>query len=130
MYIKDYINATYAVLDKNDSIKDTLSSLQSYLKKRGLQKMYPMILRGLSEKVRSKGRTAMVTVYVARPEDLKVYKDEIDVALKTLSKTTEYVTSIDTSLIGGFIIRGNGKSLDRSYKQSLLHTYQRVTETV
>ena len=54
MYTRDYIEATYEVLQKNSDSKKVLELLSLYLKKRGLFKLYPAILRGLIDKRKRK----------------------------------------------------------------------------
>lgn len=127
MYTKDYIQATYEVLEKNGDTDEVLNSLSVYLKKRGLLKLYPSILRGLMEKMRRTGKNSIPKVVIARESDFKKHEKEIRRLLSELGGGGHEVI-IDKHLIGGFVIEGNSKRIDQSYKQELLHAYQRLTD--
>ena len=123
MYIKDYIQATYEVLEKDADTHQVLSSLSQYLKKRGLSKLYPSILRGLLDKRTRKEKNTIPRVIVAREEDLKKHKTEIEAYTKDIDTTT---VSIDPTIIGGFIIITKDTYIDQSHKNKLLHAYHRA----
>lgn len=124
MYTKDYVEATYKVLTENGDTKHVLGSLSSYLKKRGLLKLYPAILRGLEAKVVRKEKNLVPRITVAREKDLERHKAEIQTY--TGEDSTPQVT-IDPTIIGGFIIKTKGTYIDQSHKSKLLQAYHRVT---
>ena len=126
MYTKDYIQATYEVLKKGDEADSTLKALSVYLKKRGLTKLYPSILRGLIERIQRSNLNAVPKVVVARKEDFKKHEDEINSFLKELEGNSKHDLEIDKNLIGGFSIEGREQRIDKSYKKELLHTYHRL----
>ena len=124
MYTKDYIRATYEVLQKDSNTQQVLSALSSYLEKRGLSKLYPAILRGLIDKRKRKEKNLIPKVIVARTEDFKKFKSDID------SYTKDGDTPLvlrDETIIGGFIIKTKDTYIDQSYKSKLLHAYHRAT---
>ncbi len=125
MYTKDYIQATYEVLKKGDA-DATLSALSVYLKKRGLTKLIPGILRGLIERIQRSNLNTVPKVVVARKEDFKKHEDEIDSFLKELEGNSKHSLVIDKNIIGGFSIEWSNKRIDKSYKKELLHTYHRL----
>lgn len=127
MYIKDYIQATYDVLQKQPDNTETFDALKIYLKSRGLMKLYPSILRGLMEMERRTLKSSIPKIIVARKEDFKKHAQEIEKYLESMSSGTAHEGVIDESCIGGFIIQTKDKKIDHSYKQKLLHAYQRVT---
>ncbi len=130
MYIKDYVEATYATLVKQPGTNTALASLQRYLSKRGLTKLYPAILRGLAEKIRRKQVSTLPVVMVAREADLKRHEIEIVQALSKLTSGGEHEVRIDKTMIGGFVIKNRDTRIDRSYKNTLLHAYHRLTDRV
>lgn len=128
MYTKDYIQATYEVLKNGQDTTRTLQSLQKYLTKRGLQKMYPAILRGLAEKVALRNKNVIPKVIVAREKDLQRHRSEIGDVLHQLGMSEKPETHIDASLIGGFIIKGAHTRVDQSFKNKLLHAYRSLID--
>jgi F0F1-type ATP synthase delta subunit len=127
MKVKEYIDATYSLVEGGMDDASVLSRLKAYLEKRGLTKLYPLVLRGLIEKIRRKTKTSRAKVVLAREEDGSRYKGDIMKACAQLG-VTEYDVVIDDTLIGGFIVKGKNERLDLSFKQRLLHTYQNVTD--
>ncbi len=126
MFTKDYIQATYEVIRKGGDSDTTLSALSRYLSKRGLVKLYPSILRGLIERMKRSTNNTSQKVTVARAEDLKKHENEIHILLNELCGDTTYTHHVDKNIIGGFIIEGKNKRIDRSHKHTLLQAYQRL----
>lgn len=127
MNIRDYINATYSVLQAETGVSDTLTRLKRNLKNRGLEKYYPRILRGLLQKMEVRLKSSDTQVILARPEDESLYKTRVTEAL---ARGETYHIHIDTSIIGGFIIKEKDTWIDQSYKNTLLQAYHRVTDRV
>lgn len=123
MYIKDYVEATYSILHTNADTETVLASLSTYLRKRGLLKLYPSILRGLIDKSVRKEKNLTPKLVVAREKDIARHKAEIESLLPPHSTPK---TIIDPTLIGGFIIKTKDTYTDQSHKTKLLHTYHRV----
>jgi F0F1-type ATP synthase delta subunit len=126
MHTNAYIQAAYKTLKKSD-LDIVLENLKKYLNKRGLQKLYPTILRGLLEKIRRSDRRSVSRVVLARESDFKRYQTEIENALKKLG-VKKHKTHIDEKIIGGFMVNGNNERMDRTWKSALLHAYQRLTK--
>jgi F0F1-type ATP synthase delta subunit len=125
MIVRDYINAAYELLEKDE--KDTLPRLKQYLEKKGLMKLYPRILRGLMEKIRRNETSGVPKVILARENDGAAYKNEIHGALQKMGMQN-YDVVVDDSIIGGFIVKGKTLQVDGSYKRTLLEAYHRLTE--
>lgn len=128
MHTRDYVQATYETIRAGKDPAKTLSALSSYLEKRGLIKLYPSILRGLSERVRRGTKSTVKKVIVARKEDFTVHEASIREQMKILGGSSDHDVRIDPHIIGGFIIESSDKRVDQSYKRTLLHAYHRVTE--
>jgi len=127
MHIKEYIDATYETITKNGDAQRTLTSLNLYLQKRGLLKLYPSILRGLMEKLRRKTKSSVPVVIVARERDVERQQTEIQHALAQLG-STDYEVRTDETMIGGYIVKNRDIRIDKSYKHALLHAYHRLTD--
>jgi len=127
MYTKDYIQATYETIRNGSDANATLSALSLYLKKRGLVKLYPSILRGLMERMKRSTVTTTQKVTTARTGDLKKHEKEIHTLLKELGGDTAHTHHVDENIIGGFIIEGSNKRIDKSYKHTLLQAYRRLS---
>lgn len=123
MYIKDYVEATHKVLGSNANTGEVIASLSTYLKRRGLLKLYPAILRGVLQKGMRKEKTLTPKIIVARETDLQRHKTEIEALIPKKNQTT---TVIDPTLIGGFIIKTKDTYTDQSHKSKLLHAYHRI----
>lgn len=128
MHLRDYIQATYEVLQKDPSDTAIFKNLFVVLQKRGLEKKYPRVLRGLRERVERSEKSSTPMVILAREKDFETYKHAIDTALKTLDTTDSYGTSIDPTIVGGFIVKGKSTRIDHSYKSTLLDTYHRLID--
>lgn len=130
MHTKDYVEAAYATLVKQGDTSKTIASVQAYLKKRGLLKLFPAILRGLIEKTRRGMTTDMPVVTVARAQDLQRHKTEIEAALKQIKGGVKEEIRIDETMIGGFVVKNKDTRIDRSFKNTLLNAYHRLTDRV
>lgn len=127
MHVNDYVEAAYEVLSGSDKPAHVLTELKRHLKERGLEKMYPRILRGLQSKIERKNKSVVPKVVVARKKDLERYKKEINAALKRFETDIEPEIQIDEHIIGGFVATGKNERIDHSFKSKLLHAYHRVT---
>jgi F0F1-type ATP synthase delta subunit len=128
MRTKDYITASYKILEKTQDAKAVLTSLKSYLKKRGLEKLYSRVLLGLIEKSERTQKHSGVHVYVAREYDLKKHELEIKKDITTYNLPLEYTTSVDETLVGGYVITTKGARIDRSHKHKLLTAYRALID--
>lgn len=126
MRTKDYIDATYSLVEGGHDEGETLARLKAYLTKRGLAKLYPSVLRGLAEKFRRNAKTSRTKVIVARAEDTKVHEADIVGVLAEIHGEHDVV--VDENIIGGFIVKGKNERIDRSFKQKLLHVYHQLTD--
>ena len=126
MRIKEYVQATHETLSKGQDPASVLTALHAYLSSRGLQKLYPSILRG--EKLKRSERSTKPKVIVARNQDLERHAREIAEALTRVSQDGSHEIHIEPSIIGGFIVKGKNEQIDHSHKGTLLRTYRTLTE--
>ncbi len=127
MYIRDYVTGAFEVIQKNGDASVVLQNLRKYLEKRGLTKLYPSILRGVTERIRRAEKSGIPKVILARTEDEKTYAVEIKDALTKLEATAHEI-QVDESIIGGFIVKGKNERIDSSFKNTLLQAYRRLTD--
>lgn len=122
-----YAHALYrATRGKDEATQRAYTeSLVTVLKKRGHESLLPAILASFTRATEKKGVKTVITV--AREEDaaeaqrvLEEYATEFD--------TAQHEVAVDDTIIGGYVIRGNDKILDRSFKSALLNLYQKVTQ--
>ena len=128
MRTKDYITATHEILNKNQDTKSVLASLKKYLESRGLMQVYPNVLRGLIEKSERAAKREGVRVSVAREGDIQKYKSAIEAHLEKHNLPSEYTTTIDETIVGGYIITTKGERINQSYKHKLLTAYRALID--
>ncbi len=128
MRAKDYIEAGYTLIAQGKEVDVVLHNVKALLVQKGLLKLYPRVLRGLSEKVSRKNKTESTVLVVARDIDVERHKKEIGVALSHIGGSERYTTLIDPTVIGGFMVTGRGRRIDHTHKSTLLHVYQKVAE--
>ncbi len=128
MHIKEYIQATYETITQGGEIEVVLKNLQAVLERRGLEKMYPRILRGLLEKLERGQASEAPKVLIAREKDMERHKTAIEAAVSHIAPQSAYTVETDETIIGGFIVTGKGKRIDQSYKSTLLDTYHRLVD--
>jgi F0F1-type ATP synthase delta subunit len=128
MHIKEYIQAAHETITDGVALDVVLKNLQESLKRRGLSKIYPRVLKGLIEKLERAEASTTPKVVVARAGDTERYASAIATAVAQIAPQTTYDTYVDETIIGGFIVTGKGKRIDHSYKSTLLDTYHRLVD--
>lgn len=126
MRTRDYILAVSDILRKNEDVETTLVALRRMLQSRGLIKLYPTILRGVLQKHDRAVSHEKTQVIFARTEDTEKFTDEIIAHLTARKLPHIYTYSIDPTLVGGYIIKTKNERINKSYKQTLLHTYRTI----
>lgn len=123
---RNYTKAINDLLDKGLSLETALSGLKIRLKNKGHSKLYKHILKSLLL-MRTKEESKKVPTVIVQSEKAKtLFEKPIKNALKSLDAPYEYVTEIDDTIVGGYIVRFEGSEIDMSYKKSLLTLYTRT----
>ncbi len=122
MNVRDY-SAAILALHTKEKEETLLLKLKDVLQKHGHERLYPKILADLKEKLERQEKSKSVTITLARTSDEKLLMSEIEKALTELG-ATDYTTTIDPTITGGFIAQGGEKRIDASYKKSLLALYR------
>ncbi len=124
MIVQDYSSAIFDLLVKQRGDEAVFASLQSLLKKKGHEKLYPHILKDLLKKFEKNAKQTSTKVFVGREKDAQSLESSILKAVATLSTDTNFTTQVDPTLIGGFKVVGQDKVIDQSYKKQLLAVYR------
>ena len=128
MHTRDYIHAVSDILRKNGDVENTLATLRQMLQSRGLIKLYPAILRGVLQKQERTVSHEETQIIFARTEDTEKFTDEIIAHLTTRNLPHIYTYLIDPTLVGGYIIKTKNERINKSFKQTLLHTYRTINK--
>lgn len=128
MLVHDYIGATSQLLQSGHDLDTVISHLQSVLARKGHQKLYPRILKGLIEQYEKTIAKRTTSVIVGRTSDSERFKDEIRALLDSIGADDARTTIIDPHIIGGFKLKRAGTMIDRSYKKQLLALYRTLID--
>lgn len=127
MRTADYITATISLINEGRDFGEVLTNLKRVLEERGHQKLYRGILHGLLKATERKVKSQKPLVFLARESDLKKLETEIKTQLSKI-EASDFESTIDDTLIGGYVIKHNNKILDNSYKSRLVTLYRSLTE--
>jgi len=122
-----YITAVLEELKAGHDPSKVLAGLKNTLAKKGHDRLYAAILRGVA-RVLEAGSAESVVVTTVSEADYKAHKDAITAALKTLDADTEPKVQIDETIVGGFVAEANNKRIDASYKSKLVTLYRSLTK--
>lgn len=121
-----YIQAVVSKLRAGAEPKTVLTGLQTVLRHRHHEKLLPHILRGVLRILAAEPHAAVAHVQVASAADAQVAA--VQESLAALSAPDTPVVTTDASLIGGHVVRYNGRQIDHSYKAKLVELYRQVTQ--
>ena len=112
---------TYAeVIIEKGSDTGFLNRLISYMKAKGHLSLLPSVLRVL-ERTPEKGE---VVVTLAKKEDATKHKIGIEAAIKSTGAAGRHRTAIDPRIVGGYMVVGGGKAVDKSFRSALVSLYK------
>lgn len=99
--------------------------LVAYLKKRGHLSLLPAIVARVE---RMAGAKAGAKVVLAKAGDAQKFATSIASALTTMGvPADDYTLVVDERVVGGYVIEGKGKVVDRTYRTALVNLYQKIT---
>ena len=124
----DYAGALIAVLDDGMPIEQALEGLLRVMKAKQHEKLYAPVLQEALRALEAKNGAKHAVVMVAHEADAQRLKGEIKAALTELraDSKTDVLTSINETLIGGYLVSYGGKEKDGSYKKALKSLYESV----
>ncbi len=126
---KAYIIALADSLLTGGEIDGVLSNAKQLLIKKGYGRLWPVVLRGALRELerRSHLNTPQVKVAIGTAEkNERLIKALVAVGADASSP---YQVSVDSTLIGGFIVRYRDQMFDASYKKALIDLYRKVTKS-
>lgn len=124
-----YIVALSDALLKGVEIDSVLNSTKQLLIKKGHGRLWPVVLRGVLRELERRNRAHTPQVIVASEGAEK--NEQLSKALAAVGAdaSSPYQVSVDSTLIGGFIVRYRDQMLDASYKKALTDLYRKVTKS-
>ena len=106
-----------------DAGEKNFQSVLDYLYKSGKVKLLPVILKEISILAQKKKKESQTILITSKKDAVHV-----ETIKKThpdfLSNDSDVKEMVDESLIGGYVLKFNHKSLDLSYKRKLVDLYQ------
>jgi F0F1-type ATP synthase delta subunit len=124
----EYAHAFLEVLKDGMPVETALPGLKSALAKKQHSKLFgPVLLEVLRVLEAHKG-VKQAVVSVTKESDMQVLKEKIEAILVDLgvAKDTPIKTTIDKTLVGGFVATFDYKEYDQSYKKALTSLYESI----
>ena len=126
---KHYIKAVVSLVLQGRDIDAVLSNLKTVLARKGHEKLYVQVLKGVQSELSLQKNTLASSVVIAKEADLPGLQNELSESLQKLGgNPDETKITVDPTLIGGFIVSHNGKLINRSYKEKLVSLYRSITK--
>ena len=121
-----YTAAILDLIDQGIPVDDVLRDVQAVMARRGHTRLYAQVLRTVARMLSARAARAGVTVAIARSSDAEVHAAAIKEAVAALASEGTYTTTVDPTLIGGFVARSRDRIIDASYKTALLRLYRSI----
>lgn len=129
MHVREYVDATYALLMDGADIHVLLQKLTATLERKGYSRMYLRILKGLHTKLEQHDTDSRARVVVGRQSDVDTLAKPIRESIETLGTAlaTPHI-EVDPTVIGGFRTTVGARTIDKTYKRQLLALYRSLTD--
>lgn len=124
--LPSYVEAVTLCITDGQSVDQVLANLQSVLARRGHERLYNAILRGVQKELEQQQLAAAVMVTVARDADAESPLVR-ELIAQLNAETAPVIVTVDSTLIGGAQVTYQHQNLDHTYKTALRHLYERVT---
>lgn len=124
---ENYINAVLEMYMADKESTNVLEGLKKTLARKGHNRLYAPVLRGVLRVLESRG-TEHSRVVVASHESYTKQKNAIESALRALGAEGSHEVIVDETIVGGFIAEANNTQLDKSYKTKLVSLYRNLTK--
>ena len=119
-----YIKAVVGLIESGMPVAKIMEGLQSTLKKKGHERLYPRVLLGVQKILASKHERGKTEIRIVKHSSLKELEKEIQNDIKEFAFSDEHEIVEDENLIGGYVLKDREHSLDKSYKSHLLLLYR------
>ena len=124
-----YAQALLKIVQSGTSHEKAVADLKKMLASRGRSALLPKIARAFKRLAAREANRDTMTLTVARKKDFATaLKAAQSVLAEQGMKEMDLCESVDDTLIGGWRLEGRGLLIDRSWKNSLLSIYNRVTQ--
>jgi F0F1-type ATP synthase delta subunit len=128
LYAQALYQATAGKAD--EEVTRVIDNLVALLRNKNHLSLLPKIAREYERHVRRKQGSHGTTLRVASESHIAALQSRIEsdaTALQTSLDTAVVVT--DETAIGGYELRANGTSIDRTHKRTLISLYETLTNT-
>lgn len=126
---KNYIKAVMTLLSTGKAVDVVLANLKEVLVRHGHVSIHADILKGLQVEMGRSTVESSAVLSIAKVGDAEQLAGAIKSALVSMKESgAEVRTIVDKTLIGGFKISHNGKTIDASYKTKLQELYRNITK--
>ncbi len=124
---KIYAKALYDLTKKarGEKQEKIFNNFVNLLKSKGHYSLMPLIFKHLKLLV-EKDKLDNIDLIVAKENDFEKYFKKADNFKKHFYPKKEIKKVIDSSIVGGFIIKTKELMVDKSYKRSLINLYNNI----
>ena len=130
MRTKDYSAGTFTLLKEGISPDEVLGGLRKVLESNHHLSLYPKILNALRAALLRDAHKGETRITLAHEADKTKLDEAIAHTSKKLDAQEPFTYTLDASVIGGYRIESNGKSIDHTYKTQLRALYKSFTESL
>lgn len=121
-----YTAAVIKLIESGSDVETVLSNLTAVLTKRGHLSIHAAVVKNVLKQLSEGTDTDSATIITASAAGYEKHKAAIDAAVQTLGITATE-TVVNSNVIGGYIVKGNNKRVDASYKTKLIALYRKLT---
>ncbi len=123
---RKYAQALYELVKNksSDDINHIFSNFISLLKKRGHFSLLPKILKALKI-TKQKEDLNVIELKLVSENEKEKFKSKINEFKDYLGDDLTVKTSLDKTIIGGFVIKTKNILIDGSYKKALMNLYNK-----
>ncbi len=115
------------LLSTGKAVDVVLANLKEVLVRHGHLSIHADILKGLQVEMGRSATESSAVLSIAKVGDAESLAEAVKSALVAMKESgAEVRTEIDQTLIGGFKISHNGKTIDASYKTKLQELYKSI----
>jgi len=125
-----YSQAFLEVVKGRMPVDTALTGLKTALKKKNHSKLLAPVLLEVVRVLEAEKFANQAIVKTANQADHKTLKSSIEAVLVDLgvTKATPVKTTVDETLVGGFVATFDHKEYDQSYKKALKSLYESITK--
>lgn len=124
-----YVTALTESILTNQPVEVALQNVKTIMERKGHLRLWSQVLKATCRVLES--RLVSNKPQIAIGKEGAVSKETIQSALLKIgiTETKDFNLKVDSSLIGGFVIRFKGVLYDTSYKQALLRLYRSINKS-